>query len=56
MTHCLDMDMNGYKTRGKFWRIPGYARNLYNPKIKRIFEIARADFEKILFIHFTVST
>ena len=29
-----------------------YARNLYDPKIKRIFEIARAHFEKILFIHF----
>ena len=28
------------------------ARNLYDPKIKRIFEIARADFEIILFIHF----
>jgi hypothetical protein len=27
------------------------ARNLYDPKIKRIFEIARADFEIILFIH-----
>ena len=25
---------------------------IYNPKLKRIFEIARADFEKILFIHF----
>ena len=29
-----------------------YARNLYERKIKRIFEIARADFEIILFIHF----
>ena len=29
-----------------------YARNLYDPKIKRIFEIAQALFEIILFIHF----
>ena len=29
-----------------------YARKLYDPKTKRIFEIARALFEKILFIHF----
>ena len=29
-----------------------YARNLYDPKIKIIFEIVRADFEIILFIHF----
>ena len=28
------------------------ARKFYDPKIKRIFEIARANFEKILFIHF----
>ena len=29
-----------------------YARNLYDPKIKRIFEIAHVDFEIIIFIHF----
>ena len=29
-----------------------YARNLYNPKIKRLFEIGPANFEVILFIHF----
>ena len=28
-----------------------YARNLYDSKIKRVFEIALADFEIILFIH-----
>ena len=28
-----------------------YAKNLYDPKIKRTFEIGQADFEIILFIH-----
>ena len=29
-----------------------HARNLYDHKMRRIFEIAQADFEIILFIHF----
>ena len=33
-----------------------YARNLYDPKIEIIFEIERADFEIILFIHLNIST
>ena len=41
-SHCLDLDLMHSR----------YARNLYNLKIKRIFEIAKADFEKIIFIHF----
>ena len=32
-----------------------YARNLYDPKIKRIFEIAWALFEIILFIRFEIA-
>ena len=28
-----------------------YARKLYDPKMKRIFEITQANFEKIQFIH-----
>ena len=28
-----------------------YARNFYTPKIERVFEIAQANFEIILFIH-----
>ena len=52
-SHCLGLDLNGLLTRRNFWRIPGtYARKLYDPKMKRIFEIAQANFEKILFIHF----
>jgi hypothetical protein len=40
------------KEQTKFLMYSRYARNLYNPKIKRIFEIAQADFEIFLFIHF----
>ena len=34
-----------------FWCNSRYARDLYDPKIKRIFEIRWADFVIILFIH-----
>ena len=45
----------GQKTRHNFWCIDSrYARNLSNPIIKRISEIARADFEIILFIHYCI--
>ena len=50
--HCLDLDLNGLLTRLNFWRIPDMLRNHKIPKFKEFFEIARADFEIILLIHF----
>ena len=40
------------KDQAYFMMHSRYTRNLYNPKMKIIFEIVLADFEIILFIHF----
>ena len=43
-SHYLDLDLNGLLTRRNFCCIPGMLEKLYDPKLKRIFEIAASRF------------
>ena len=54
-SHCLYLKLNDQKTSHFYWCIPGHDRNLYNPILKRFFQIAWSFFEIFSFIHFGIA-